>query len=109
MEAWRGRFEVRRFVGPVVLSDAPSDVVSYKPTLSGRMKHRGQQPVLVLHEGVTEVLSGREVLDEVFDLIRYRLPYLATEDPVRQILSAVLPSPGRPALAPVPAERHGLQ
>lgn len=51
-------------------------------------------------------LSGEEVLDELFDLIRLRLPRLAPEDPVHGSLSRLAPylgqSLGRPTVEIVP-------
>jgi len=55
------------------------------------------------------MLDGGQLLEEVFDLIRRRLPHLRPDDPVRKEFAAVLPSVardlGRPTVELVPDGR----
>jgi len=48
---------------------------------------------LTAYDGNREGLlsGGKEVVDEIYDLIRARLPRLAADDPVRRSLSRVAP------------------
>jgi hypothetical protein len=55
-----------------------------------------------VHDGSdgVEMLSGEDVLDEIYDLIAARLPQMAIDDPVRACLMRLAPvlgsSVGRP-------------
>lgn len=70
--------------------------------------HR-QSPILTAHDGGGEQDSGEQLLNDVFDLIRRRLPRLACDDPVRVSLTAVMPELARrldrPHVMPVRADR----
>ena len=53
--------------------------------------------------------SGVDLMSEVFDLMRHRLPWIPPDDPYRLRLMALLPAMGsalgRDRLVPVPADR----
>lgn len=59
---------------------------------------------------VEQMYDGEALLNEVYDLMRHRLPLLSPEDAARPYLSALLPqlgvALGRPALVAVPAEQQ---
>src|SRR5436305_1230704 len=65
---------------------------------------------LTVHEGGrgADMVTGETVLNEVFDLIRLRLPFIGASDPARPYLAALAPALaealGRPRAAVVPAE-----
>jgi len=59
--------------------------------MDGAMKQQ-EPPLLTLHDGEgAGYRSGEDFLDEVFDLIRCRLPELHPSDPVRVALSRLAP------------------
>lgn len=70
----------------------------------------GQQPIMRLHEGGGDACdenSGEALMNDVFDLIRRRLPSLPLEDPTRPALAALCPmlaqALGRPQVVEVRA------
>lgn len=75
------------------------------------MRHE-QRPILKVHDGGCDAdgnISGESVLNEIFDLLRHRLPLLAATDPARPHLAALAPALGdalgRPRAVAVPTER----
>jgi len=51
---------------------------------------------LVKHDGGREdSISGREVLDRIYDLIRESLPLMDVDDPVRLVLARLAPDLAR--------------
>jgi hypothetical protein len=72
-----------------------------------------QPPILTVHDGQSDSgITGEFVLNEIFDLIRRRLPMLPATDPARPHLAALAPALGdalgRPRAVAVPAEQlHG--
>lgn len=78
--------------------------------MNDQERYDGQRPLMRGLEGGRQGgLTGQDLLEEVFDLIRRRLPLLADDDPVRGSLSATLtalaPELGRPRVMPVPEDR----
>lgn len=81
----------------------------------GRNEGRDEQlglTLLTVHEGGKQPVghqAGQDLLEDVFDLIRRRLPALAVDDPVRIRLAKILPllgrHLGRAPLMPVPEDR----
>jgi hypothetical protein len=67
-----------------------------------------QHPILTVHDGGADhgQVTGETVLNEIFDLIRHRLPLLDPTDPVRPHLAALAPvlaeGLGRPRAVVVP-------
>lgn len=74
------------------------------------MEHR-QSPILTSLDGGADatLYDGEELLNEVFDLMRRRLPKIPVDDPARPALTALLPalaeSLGRPLVVPVRGDR----
>lgn len=73
-----------------------------------------QHPILTPIDGGGESqYTGVTLLNEVYDLIRRRLPKLSPDDPHRAVLSWLLtqlgPRLGRSDLVPVSAPREDLQ
>jgi hypothetical protein len=70
-----------------------------------------QHPILTAIDGQAgraPQITGETVLNEVFDLVRRRLPYLSATDPARPHLAALAPALaealGRPRAVAVPVE-----
>lgn len=70
-----------------------------------------QPPIFSMHEGGNGagVVTGRKVLDDIYDLIRRALPKIPIDDPARPYLTAALPALGdelgRPRVVAVPPSR----
>lgn len=74
-----------------------------------------QHPILTSHPGGRDAVegaakvTGESVLNEVYDLIRHRLPHLQPDDPARPYLAALGPALGealgRPRAVAVPEAR----
>ncbi len=71
----------------------------------------GQAPLMKGHDGGRGggEYTGEDLMGEVFDLMRRRLPHLQEDDPMRPRLMELLPSMGvalgRDRLVPVEADR----
>lgn len=72
-----------------------------------------QHPILTGHDGGKrddDALTGEHVLNEIYDLIRRRLPLIPLDDPARTCLAALAPalgeSLGRPRAVAVPEVRQ---
>lgn len=69
-----------------------------------------QHPILTPHDGGRGEYDGEALLNDVFDLMRRRLPHLRLDDPVRPTVAALLPhlaeALGRPAVALVQEARR---
>lgn len=65
---------------------------------------RMDRPILTPHDGCGEHYDGENLMNEIFDLIRRRLPLLPPGDPVRRVMHALLPrlavALGRPRVLP---------
>lgn len=63
------------------------------------------RPILTPHDGGGDKYDGEMLANEIFDLIRHRLPRIAVDDPVRENVQRLLPALadalGRPRLLPV--------
>lgn len=89
--------------GPVRVDKAdagPGETLMYVP----------QPPILTAHKGGhSDEITGETVLNEVFDLLRHRLPHVAASDPARPHLVALAPllgdALGRPRAVAVPEAR----
>lgn len=69
-----------------------------------------QPPILkALEGGAHAAYGGEQLLTEVFDLMRRRLPLLAEDDPARPYFAALTPALGevlgRPPVVEAPTER----
>jgi hypothetical protein len=53
-----------------------------------------QHPILTPHDGGGDDYDGAALAEEIFDLLRSRLPRLASEDPVRALVQPLLPALG---------------
>ena len=86
---------------------------------SARMNHevrsmqRRQPPILVGHDGAWDEYDGKSLMNEVYDLMRRRLPRIGASDRYRPVLSWFLAELGRrlgrPELVPVPEDREATQ
>lgn len=74
-------------------------------TGASAMNEHRQPPILTGHDGGLGEYDGEALANEVFDLIRRRLPRLRPEDPMRPMMAQLLPALGealgRPPLLPV--------
>ncbi len=69
-----------------------------------------QGPILRSHDGGGDHYDGESLANDVYDLMRRKLPLLAEDDPLRPAFSESLTSLsvllGRPLLVPVPARQE---
>lgn len=69
--------------------------------------HRDHPPILQIHDGGhgDGMITGRDALEEIFDVIRRALPRIPLDDPVRPHLAEIAPvlceQLGRPRIVAV--------